>query len=335
MKVDVKQEYGFADCFFEGLESELDGFEEVINWEKVEAGLSEIRTDYSALSMFKMLLLQVWHNISDETVAQMLRRDVVFMKFCGFSVGGSKPDAATLCRFRQKLIERRRLEKLLGILNKSMEEKGLKVSEGKHVSMDATLVQSARRARKVLETVEREEGVYETNEEVKYSDDAEAAWLKRSGKAVYGYAGTFTTDAEGLIESVSVRPANESEMTNFPDILDEAEIAEGTRVLYDKGTDSAANREELKNRGLKDGIMRKKPKGKEMPRWEKVRNKLISARRFVVERTFGTLKRVYGMNRARYIGLRKVCGETLLKSIAYNLKRGLNKRLELKQTAVT
>ncbi|SMN13928.1 Mobile element protein [Bathymodiolus heckerae thiotrophic gill symbiont] len=41
--------------------------------------------------------------------------------------------------------------------------------------------------------------------------------------------------------------------------------------------------------------MRKKPKGKPMSRWNKVRNKAISKRRFVVERTFGTLKRTYGL----------------------------------------
>jgi hypothetical protein len=43
----------------------------------------------------------------------------------------------------------------------------------------------------------------------------------------------------------------------------------------------------------------------------------------VVERTCGTLKRVYGLHRARSIGLEKVLGEAVLKAIAYNLKGGL------------
>ena len=67
--------------------------------------------------------------------------------------------------------------------------------------------------------------------------------------------------------------------------------------------------------------MRKKPKGKPMSHWNRVRNKLISRRRFVTERTFGTLKRTYGLSRARYLGIEKVNGEILIKSIAYNLKR--------------
>ncbi len=47
-------------------------------------------------------------------------------------------------------------------------------------------------------------------------------------------------------------------------------------------------------------------------------NKAINKRRFVVERTFSTLKRTYGLARSRYIGLEKVASEVNLKAIAYN-----------------
>ena len=69
----------------------------------------------------------------------------------------------------------------------------------------------------------------------------------------------MTTDEDGLVEAVSTRPANESEMTNFGDILDEAAIKKEKRILYDKGADSEKNRKELRSRGLKDWVMRKKP----------------------------------------------------------------------------
>ena len=67
--------------------------------------------------------------------------------------------------------------------------------------------------------------------------------------------------------------------------------------------------------------MRKKPKGKQMSHWNKVRNKAISTRKGVVERTFGTLKRTYNLTRACYIGLEKVASEVNLKAIAYKLTR--------------
>ena len=50
----------------------------------------------------------------------------------------------------------------------------------------------------------------------------------------------------------------------------------------DKGAASKAN---LGDKLIHDGIMRKKPRGKAMPHWQKVGNKLISSKRFVVERT--------------------------------------------------
>ena len=94
------------------------------------------------------------------------------------------------------------------------------------------------------------------------------------------------------------------------------------RELYDKGADSAANRKACAEKGLKDGIMRRKSKGRKR---EKERNRLLSKRCFVVECTFGTMKRTYGMSRAKLTGLAKVTTEAIGKAIAYNLRRAANR----------
>ena len=80
--------------------------------------------------------------------------------------------------------------------------------------------------------------------------------------------------------------------------------------------------------------MRKKPKGKAMPYWHKVHNRLISSKRFKTERTFGTKKRVYGLSLARYLGVGKVNGQVLIRSIAYNLKRAINLHLRQQECCV-
>lgn len=128
------------------------------------------------------------------------------------------------------------------------------------------------------------------------------------------------TDEHGLVEDVKTHPANTSEMTGFEEDINSSNIQEGQRLLYDKGAASKSNREALKKLGLKDGIMQKKPKGKPTGHWQKIRNRLISSRGFVTECSFGTMKRVYGLSRTRYIGIVKVHFEVLLKSLAYNLK---------------
>ena len=144
------------------------------------------------------------------------------------------------------------------------------------------------------------------------------------------------TDEDGLVVSVNTHPANESEMSRFQDDIEASAVKAGQRVLYDKGAASNSNRDYLKSKDLRDGIMRKKPKGKALSVRQRLRNRLISARRFVTERTFGTMKRVYGLHRARYLGLAKVQGEVLLKAMAYNLKRAINTFMERsRQSQVT
>ena len=54
---------------------------------------------------------------------------------------------------------------------------------------------------------------------------------------------------------------------------------------------------------------------------QKQHNRLISAVHGIVERTFGTLKQVYGMARASYIGIARVELEFLLRAIAFNMEK--------------
>ena len=78
--------------------------------------------------------------MSDVVAANALRRDVVFMRFCEFSLEGNKPDASTICRFRTRLIQSGQLDRLLGLINDQLSQSGLKLAHGKYVSCDATLI---------------------------------------------------------------------------------------------------------------------------------------------------------------------------------------------------
>lgn len=323
MRVKTSQENSFSDMNVRIPASELDVLNRIISWPVIESALMPIQGDYPALSLFKMVLLQTWYNLSDAKMAEAMNRDLVFIRFCGFSLEGNKPDAATLCRFRNRLNQGNYLDSLLSMINKSLEAHELKLVNGKYVSSDATLIQSSRRPKKVLEENPADKSI-----EVTYSDDKEATWLKKGDRLVYGYSASVITDKAGLVETVVTFPANRSEMTRLEEVLEEANLKEGQVLLYDKGIDSQANKNLLKARGIKDGIMRKKPKGGSLSYWASLRNRLIGRRRFVVERTFGTLKRTYGLHRARYLGLNKVNAEVKIKSIAYNIKRGLNQYIQ-------
>jgi hypothetical protein len=65
--------------------------------------------------------------------------------------------------------------------------------------MDATLIQSARRAKKTITAYKNNE-IYEIDSSpVEYSDDTDAKWTFKAGKYTYGYSSVVTTDANGLI----------------------------------------------------------------------------------------------------------------------------------------
>jgi len=294
MRVRTDQSKSFADQFIQVPDTELDSLDSLIDWSALAKHFDEIKGDYSAISLFKVLLLQTWFNLSDASVTNALCRDVVFMRFCEFSLEGNKPNASTLCRFRNRLVNSGLLDELLGLINDQLASQDLKLTNGKYVSCDATLISSARRPRKRFAGEEVEEDHYEV-QGIEYSDDWDASWKNKGSQSVYGYAGFVSTDEQGMVEAVNTRTAKDSEVRHFSEVMDKSKLPNGKTLLYDKGADSAANREALKRLGLKDGIMRKKPKGKPMTYWNWLRNKLISRRRFVTERTFGTLKRTYGM----------------------------------------
>jgi IS5 family transposase len=144
--------------------SHLDKVDQIIDWKPIEGFLKKkLRRHkdavgnpaYPALGMFKVLLLQRWHDLSDQGMEDALADRISFCRFAGFSMDHESPDASTICRFRNHLEERGLLVKLLNMINEQLERHGILVRTGSIV--DATLIPSARRPRKVEEVIPDEE----------------------------------------------------------------------------------------------------------------------------------------------------------------------------------
>ena len=281
---------------------------------------------YDPLKMFKAILLGQWHNLSDPALEESLRIRVDFMLFTGFSMNDPLPDETTFCRFRNKLIALRLIDKLLLDINIQLEKSGLKVKNCDGAIVDATVIESSARPRKVVKIVaedRKESDNTDTAPKVSYSHDTDAAWLKKGKKYHYGYKGFIRTDAsDGYIEKVHTTPANVAEVSQLEHMM---EKGSRRRLFADKGYASKSNRHLLRANGMKDGIMHKASRCNQLSLWELMKNKLISKVRYKVERAFGTLKRKFGMARARYCGLDKVHGELCLKAICFNLNKALRK----------
>jgi IS5 family transposase len=101
------------------------------------------RPSYPLLTLLRSLLLGIWYKLSDEQLASSLARDLLFRRFCRLELSSDIPDATTLGRFRQQLVEYDLWEKLLGEVNRQFEEKHIIMSEGRINIIDATPVEAA------------------------------------------------------------------------------------------------------------------------------------------------------------------------------------------------
>jgi IS5 family transposase len=140
----------------------------------------------------------------------------------------------------------------------------------------------------------------------------------------FGYKAFVSMESEhGFIQQLEVTPANQYEGHFLEKTISGLDVQ---AVLADKGYAIEANREWLKKQAYLDGMMRKATRGNPLSEAEKTVNKLISKVRFKVEQCFGTLKRRFQFQRARYFGLNKVEGQMCLKAICFNLLKAYRLR---------
>ena len=294
-------------------------------WPILKRGLGrsgEGPAGYDPLVLFRCLLIGQWHGLSDPKLERALKVRLDFMIFCGLDLHAPVPDETTHCRFRNALVRGGVYDDLLAEVCRQIEAHGLKLKEAEAAIIDATLVESAARPRTHIDAPQdRAEGDVADEPNVHFSADPDARWVKKGSKSTLGYKGFARTDEEGFIDKVHATPANCAESPEFGHMI---AGANAQRVLADKAYASKANRATLRGKH-RDGIMRKAARGRPLRASEKRFNKLISKRRFRVEQCFGTMKRLFGLHRARYFGVAKAHAQLALAAIGQNLLKAANK----------
>lgn len=324
---------GFADYILETRGTPnvfLDKIRTLIDWKNIEKILkkkykkrtsADGRPAYPPLPMFKLLLLQRWYGLSDPAAEEALKDRISFIRFTGFSLESTLPDYSTICRFRNTLLDEDLYELLFSEVNHQLEEKHLFVKGVTGAIVDATIIESSRRPRKVMEIMPEDRKEDKTDgPAISYSDDTDATWIKKGKRSYYGYKAHVSVDAkDGYVIGGHVTPANVADITELEKLI--AHLPEGSIVLADKGYASEQNRAILKDNKLEDGIMERAARNRPLTPIQIITNKLISSLRYKVERSIGTLKRGYQFSRMRYLGLKKANMELFLNATAFNLKK--------------
>ena len=306
-----------------GQENKLVRIEAIIDWQPVKEKLAKIYKNeyqtvagvkpYSSLSMFKAILLQSWHSLSDPKLEEALRVRIDFMLFTGMGIEQATPDETTICRLRNRLVTTGLDKKLFEEINKQLELRGLKIEKATGAVIDASVIESAAKPNRCINiAVDRNEEAEikeESNAEICESVDPDAKWLKNGSKSHFGYKLFLAADdQDGYAAGIDVTPANRSETKHFAEFIEKIPCKKGMRMYGDKAYASKENQE-------------RKP----LTARQKQKNLLISARRYIVEQGYGTFKRILKFDRASYIGIAKVQGQAFRKAICFNLLKAVNK----------
>ncbi len=278
---------------------------------------------YDGLLLFKMCLLQTWYGLSDYEVEDRVNDSISFSRFCGLTLEQPAPDHSTVSRFRTAMTKAKAFDKLFKEINQQLEAHQIIVKKGAIVDasvVDTPLKPKGKPTYQVTEDRKDEQEV-KIEKELPDSVDKDAAWIKKGGKLHYGYKKHYLTDEEGLVLGVLTTKASTNEISNLEQVLDVSDLPQDIPLKADKGYQSKKNAELLKERKLKNHILKRARRNNPLTHWEKKFNKLVGKTRFKVERTFGGIKRWFNGGVARYKGIEKMHTQNLIEAICYNLYR--------------
>ena len=82
------------------------------------------RPPFDPVSMFKVLILQAQHNLSDARMEFMIRDQLSWMRFLGFDLEAPTPDENTIRLFRNKLTDTGTLKRVMKAFDWQLKKKG-------------------------------------------------------------------------------------------------------------------------------------------------------------------------------------------------------------------
>jgi transposase len=92
--------------------------------------------------MFKILVLQQLHNLSDDRIEYQIRDRLSFMRFLGLQLESRVPDAKTIWLFRERLKDLNLVEELFEKFHEQLAAQGYVAKAGQMI--DATFVEAPR-----------------------------------------------------------------------------------------------------------------------------------------------------------------------------------------------
>ena len=296
------------------------------------------RPPFDPVAMFKVLILQTQHNLSDARMEFMIRDRLSWMRFLGFSLGDQTPDENTIRHFRNRMTETGTLKRVMKAFDWQLHKKGYIPMSGQIV--DASLVPAPKQRntdgeRDAIKAGKSADEIWPEEPAKAAQKDTDARWtLKIGGKVRYGKDGTplpmiaipvfgykshISIDRRyGFIRAAAVTSASHPDGRMLRQVIDRQNT--GSEVWADSAYRSQRNEAWLDERMLTSRIHRRKPRGKSMPIAIARANAAKSSIRARIEHVFAHQKNRFGLF-IRTIGITRAEAKLTLANLAYNFDR--------------
>jgi transposase, IS5 family len=254
--------------------------------------------------MLRIYFLQHWFNLSDPAAEEALYDSQALRRFAGVDLGrAAAPDETTILNFRHLLEQHDLCGAMLDAVNHYLESRGIRIGAGTIV--DATIIHAASSTKNSTGT-----------------RDPEMHQTRKGNQWYFGLKAHIGVDSkEGIVHSLCSTAASVADKHMLPDLLHGKE-----RKVWGDGA----------YQGQGEAIRKAAPRAQDMTsrrtRYKQVidqlqrrKNRTKARVRAKVEHSFHILKRIFGLVKVRFRGLKKnhdhLCAAFALVNLYQHRKR--------------
>jgi IS5 family transposase len=270
----------------------LERMDELIPWNKLEKKIRRHypkpgrgRRPYPLSVMLRVHCVQLFYNLSDPAMEDMLYEIESVRRFVGLKLSGPLPDETTILKFRHLLEKHNLGTKLFRTINQHLADNDLILKEGTIV--DASIISAP------TSTKNRDK-----------ARDPEMHQTKKGNEWHFGMKMHIgVDDTFGIVHSVTTTAANTHDITAAHKLVHGEEEC----VWADAGYQGVGKRDEHQQREVEWLIAMRPGKRRQLcPDSEEAEiEKAKSSIRAAVEHPFRYVKRMFGYDKVRYRGLAK------------------------------
>jgi len=275
--------------------------------------------------MFKIMVLQQLHNLSDDRIEYQIRDRLSFMRFLGLQLESRVPDAKTIWLFRERLKELNLVDELFERFHDQLAMRGYVAREGQMI--DATFVEVPRQRNNREENATIKSGKtpqewYQNPNKLRQKD-TDARWVKKNNEHYYGYKNHINADQTNkLVQSFAVSNAAVHDSQVFEELLDPTIDPEGKKrpIYADSAYRSKDQEESLAGNAFESQIHEKGARNHPLTEEQKASNRIKSKTRARVEHVFGA-QHAMGGHIVRTIGIARARAKIGMMNLIYNMRR--------------